>query len=188
MLTANDIKELAHSGEGFNVDFKRSVPSKVRDIVEEVCSFANSAGGYVLIGIDNDNQIIGAEIGMHLVEHVGSGIPRMKKDMLDAGLPEPIFETEGMFTVIFRRPTATQTPIIKKEFQLTQIQNAILSAIAETPTITMVELGVKLGVGRSSVYNNIKELKEQKILSREGRKNDGKWIILTDSIKELKKI
>lgn len=62
MLTTNDIKELAHSGEGFNVDFKRSVPSKVRDIVEEVCSFANSAGGYVLIGIDNDNQIIGAEI------------------------------------------------------------------------------------------------------------------------------
>lgn len=462
MLTANDIKELAHNGEGFNVDFKRNVPSKVRDIAEEVCSFANSAGGYVLIGIDNDNQIIGAEIDnnkrsaiqdalgeispmlhynmyrvdvdgkdvwvidvpsgknkpyffsgatyiregancqkltnvdeirdafqkndriyfdaiplpkvdmskeldednfrefryssglgmdisdeqilenlqvydenqdvksggvlffakhpeniyfhavircllfkgtdkvyilddktfggpllqqynraiewlksklqvayemegtgprketweiplsvfkesiinalshrdyyeqganimiemyddrveitnpgdllpvvaknfgrkslsrnplifglftrMHLVEHVGSGIPRMKKDMLDAGLPEPIFETEGMFTVIFRRPTATQTPIIKKEFQLTQIQNAILSAIAETPTITMVELGVKLGVGRSSVYNNIKELKEQKILSREGRKNDGKWIILTDSIKELKKI
>lgn len=132
--------------------------------------------------------IFGLFTRMHLVEHVGSGISRMKKDMLDAGLPEPIFETEGMFTVIFRRPTATQTPIIKKEFQLTQIQNAILSAIAETPTTTMDELGVKLGVGRSSVYNNIKELKEQKILSREGRKNDGKWIILTDSIKELKKI
>ena len=62
MLTANDIKELAHGGEGFNVDFKRSVPSKVRDIAEEVCSFANSAGGYVLIGVDNDNQIVGAEI------------------------------------------------------------------------------------------------------------------------------
>jgi len=457
MLTANDIKELAHSGEGFNVDFKRSVPSKVRDIAEEVCSFANSAGGYVLIGIDNDNQIIGAEIDnnkrsaiqdalgeispmlhynmyrvdvdgndvwvidvpsgknkpyffsgstyiregancqkltnvdeirdafqkndriyfdaiplpkvdmskeldddnfrefryssglgmdisneqilenlqvydenddvksggvlffakhpeniyfhavircvlfkgrdkvyilddktfggpllqqynraiewlkgklqvayemegtgprketweiplsvfkesiinalshrdyyeqgasimiemyddrveitnpgdllpvvaknfgrkslsrnplifglftrMHLVEHIGSGIPRMKKDMLDAGLPEPIFETEGMFTVIFKRPTAVQAPIIKKEFRLTPIQSAILSAIAETPTITMDELSVKLGVGRSSVYNNIKELKEQKILTREGRKNDGKWIVLTDSIK-----
>lgn len=457
MLTTNDIKELAHSGEGFNVDFKRSVPSKVRDIAEEVCSFANSAGGYVLIGIDNYNQIIGSEIDnnkrsaiqdaigeisptlhynmyrvevdgkdvwvidvpsgknkpyffsgstyiregancqkltnvdeirdafqkndriyfdaiplpkvdlnkeldednfrefryaagldrdvgkeqilenlqvydenndvksggvlffakhpedvyfhavircvlfkgtdkvyilddktfggpllqqynraiewlkgklqvayemegtgprketweiplsvfkesiinalshrdyyeqgasimiemyddrveitnpgdllpvvaknfgrkslsrnplifglftrMHLVEHVGSGIPRMKKDMLDAGLPEPIFETEGMFTVIFKRSTATQAPITKKDIQLTPIQSAILSAIAETPTITMDELSVKIGIGRSSVYNNIKELKERKILSREGRKNDGKWIVLTDSIK-----
>lgn len=451
MLTANDIKELAHSGEGFNVDFKRSVPSKVRDIAEEVCSFANSAGGYVLIGIDNDNQIVGSEIDnnkrsaiqdaigeispmlhynmcrvevdgkdvwvidvpsgknkpyffsgstyiregancqkltnvdeirdafqkndriyfdaiplpkvdlnkeldednfrefryaaglgmdigkeqilenlqvydenndvksggvlffakhpedvyfhavircvlfkgtdkvyilddktfggpllqqynraiewlkgklqvayemegtgprketweiplsvfkesiinalshrdyyeqgasimiemyddrveitnpgdllpvvaknfgrkslsrnplifglftrMHLVEHVGSGIPRMKKDMLDAGLPEPIFETEGMFTVIFKRSTATQAPITKKDIQLTPIQSAILSAIEETPTITMDELSAKIGIGRSSVYNNIKELKERKILSREGRKNDGKWIV-----------
>lgn len=452
MLTANDIKELAHSGEGFNVDFKRSVPSKVRDIAEEVCSFANSAGGYVLIGVDNGNQIVGVEIDnnkrsaiqdaigeispmlhynmyrvdvdgkdvwvidvpsgknkpyffsgstyiregancqkltnvdeirdafqkndriyfdaiplpkvdlrkkldednfrefryaaglgmdisneqilenlqvydenndaksggvlffakypeniyfhavircvlfkgtdkvyilddktfggpllqqynkaiewlmgklqvsyemegtgprkeiweiplsvfkesiinalshrdyyeqgasimiemyddrveitnpgdllpvvaknfgrkslsrnplifglftrMHLVEHVGSGIPRMKKDMLDAGLPEPIFETEGMFTVIFKRPTAAaQTPITKKDIQLTPIQSAILSAIAETPTITMDELSAKIGIGRSSVYNNIKELKERKILSREGRKNDGKWIV-----------
>ena len=49
MLTAHDIKELARSGEGFDVGFKRSVLSKVRDIAEEVCSFANSAGGYVLM-------------------------------------------------------------------------------------------------------------------------------------------
>lgn len=49
-------------GEGYYVDFKRSVPSKVREISDEVAGFANAAGGYVLIGVDNDNQIIGAEI------------------------------------------------------------------------------------------------------------------------------
>lgn len=62
MLTEKDIRELVYGGEGFNVDFKRSVPSKVRYIAEEVCSFANSAGGYVLIGVDNGNQIVGVEI------------------------------------------------------------------------------------------------------------------------------
>ncbi|MCH5332169.1 MAG: winged helix-turn-helix transcriptional regulator, partial [Alistipes sp.] len=127
--------------------------------------------------------IFGLFTRMHLVEHVGSGIPRMKKDMLDAGLPEPIFETEGMFTVIFKRKAAAKTPITKNGIQLTSIQSAILSAIAEMPTITMDELSAKIGIGRSSVYNNIKELKERKILLREGRKNDGKWIVLTDSIK-----
>ncbi len=122
--------------------------------------------------------IFGLFTRMHLVEHVGSGIPRMKKDMLDAGLPEPIFETEGMFTVIFKRPTAAaQTPITKKDTQLTPIQSAILSAIAERPTITMDELGAKLNFGRSSIYKNIKQLKEQGILAREGRKRDGKWVI-----------
>lgn len=61
MMSKEDIKEFVRGGEGFNVDFKRSVPSKVRVIAEEVCSFANSAGGYVLIGVDNGSHIVGAE-------------------------------------------------------------------------------------------------------------------------------
>lgn len=62
MLTASQIQEIVKGGEGYNVDFKRSVPSKVKEISDEVAGFANAAGGYVLIGVDNDNQIIGAEI------------------------------------------------------------------------------------------------------------------------------
>lgn len=62
MLTASQIQEMVKGGEGYNVDFKRSVPSKVKEISDEVAGFANAAGGYVLIGVDNDNQIIGAEI------------------------------------------------------------------------------------------------------------------------------
>ena len=53
---------MVKGGEGYNVDFKRSVPSKVKEISDEVAGFANAAGGYVLIGVDNDNRIIGAEI------------------------------------------------------------------------------------------------------------------------------
>ena len=123
--------------------------------------------------------IFGLFTRMHLVEHVGSGIPRMRKDMLDAGLPEPIFETGGMFTVIFMRPAATQAAKHESnEPQITPIQQGILSAITDKPTITMNELGAMLGLGRSSIYKNIKQLKEQGILAREGRKKDGRWIVL----------
>lgn len=31
MLRAEEIKNLVNGGEGYNVDFKRSVPSKVRE-------------------------------------------------------------------------------------------------------------------------------------------------------------
>jgi ATP-dependent DNA helicase RecG len=62
MLTASQILELLESGEGYNVDFKRSVPSKVKEISDEVAGFANAAGGYVIIGVDNDNRIVGTEI------------------------------------------------------------------------------------------------------------------------------
>lgn len=60
MVTPEDIKLLAASGEGYNAEFKVSVPSKVKDITEEVCAFANAAGGVVLIGINDQNQIVGA--------------------------------------------------------------------------------------------------------------------------------
>jgi ATP-dependent DNA helicase RecG len=34
----------------------------VRELAEEICAFANSSGGYLIIGINDKNQIIGVEI------------------------------------------------------------------------------------------------------------------------------
>ncbi len=62
MLNAEEIKALVNGGEGYNVDFKRNVPSKVRELTEEVCSFLNASGGYLLIGVNDNNEIVGAEI------------------------------------------------------------------------------------------------------------------------------
>jgi ATP-dependent DNA helicase RecG len=62
MLTADKIKNIASQGEGHHIDFKRSVPSKVRELSEDICAFSNSDGGVILIGIDDDNKIIGVNI------------------------------------------------------------------------------------------------------------------------------
>jgi ATP-dependent DNA helicase RecG len=53
---------MAYAGEGYNVEFKISVPQKVRELAEEICAFANSAGGYLLIGIDDNNRVVGEAI------------------------------------------------------------------------------------------------------------------------------
>jgi len=39
-----------------------------------------------------------------VVEHVGSGITRMRELMDEAGLPQPVFQYTGMFSVTFYRP------------------------------------------------------------------------------------
>ena len=62
MLNSEDIKNMASCGEGFNAEFKLSVPQKVRELAEEVCAFANVAGGYLLIGINDNNKIEGVSI------------------------------------------------------------------------------------------------------------------------------
>lgn len=61
-MTAEDIKNLISTGEGYNTEFKVSVPSKIRELTEEVCAFANSAGGRLLIGVNDKNEIKGAII------------------------------------------------------------------------------------------------------------------------------
>ncbi|GHT62591.1 ArsR family transcriptional regulator [Bacteroidia bacterium] len=62
MLTPEEIKSITGSGEGYNVDFKLKVPSKVKELSQDVCAFANSEGGYILIGIDNNDRIVGTAI------------------------------------------------------------------------------------------------------------------------------
>ena len=62
MITADDIKLLVTSGEGYNAEFKISVPAKVKELTEEVCAFANAAGGVLLIGVTDANEIKGVSI------------------------------------------------------------------------------------------------------------------------------
>jgi len=62
MVTSNDIQIIIASGEGYNAEFKVSAPSKVRELSEEVCAFANVAGGVILIGVDDKNAIKGVII------------------------------------------------------------------------------------------------------------------------------
>ncbi len=74
MITAEEIKSLAISGEGYNVDFNVRVPSKIREITLEICAFANSEGGYLLLGIDNHGKIQGLEIDNNTRSKIQDGI------------------------------------------------------------------------------------------------------------------
>ena len=62
MLNTENIQSLIDSGEGYNVEFKVRVPSKVRELTEEICAFANADGGYLLIGVDDNGQVVGTNL------------------------------------------------------------------------------------------------------------------------------
>jgi len=61
-LTPEEIKSIVEAGEGYNAEFKVSVPLKVKELSQEVCAFANSEGGYLLIGVDDTGKIKGTNI------------------------------------------------------------------------------------------------------------------------------
>ncbi|UZD21855.1 AlbA family DNA-binding domain-containing protein [Algoriphagus halophytocola] len=57
-MTLQEVKFLASQGEGLKIEFKKKVafPEK---IVREVIAFANTAGGTLLIGVDDDGTVSG---------------------------------------------------------------------------------------------------------------------------------
>ena len=58
MIDEKKALDLIAQGEGQYVEFKESVPSKVRELSEEVCAFSNATGGYVLIGVNNKSEFV----------------------------------------------------------------------------------------------------------------------------------
>ena len=61
-MTSQEIKNIVAVGEGYNSEFKISVPSKVKELAEEVCAFANGSGGILLVGVDDKNIIQGVSV------------------------------------------------------------------------------------------------------------------------------
>lgn len=53
-----DVKNLAQTGEGLYLEFKRTIPSAYK-IAREIAAFANTKGGTLLIGVDDDKTLVG---------------------------------------------------------------------------------------------------------------------------------
>jgi predicted HTH transcriptional regulator len=67
-MTGSDrIKKIIAEGESEGLEFKRSL-SELKEILETVCTFANSHGGIVLVGIDDDGSILGVKISNKTVQ------------------------------------------------------------------------------------------------------------------------
>ena len=83
----------------------------------------------------------------------------------------PSYDTDGMFTVTFRRPSNCNV------VELTDLQSKVLQTVKMKPTLTMEQIGKTVGIGRTSVYKIVKSLKEIWILEHKGRKSDGEWVV-----------
>ena len=57
-MTVQEVSRLAAQGEGRFLEFKRKVPRPER-IAREVIAFANTQGGHLLLGVDDDGTVVG---------------------------------------------------------------------------------------------------------------------------------
>lgn len=123
--------------------------------------------------------IFGLFTRMHLVERIGSGIPRMRKEMTEAGLPEPELHTEGMFTVIFRRPLNATVQIDRNDIRLSARQKAIIDIIREQPEVTYETLAKTLDITSRTIAKDMAQLVEWNFIKRKGTRKKGCWELNT---------
>ena len=109
MLNPTEIKSIVASGEGYNAEFKVSLPSKIKEITEEVCAFANASGGVVLIGVDDANNIKGITIDNAKRSAIQNSIneisPVLKCDF-------NIIEVDGKNIAVIEVPSGQNKPYV----------------------------------------------------------------------------
>tara|TARA_R110002096_G_scaffold237751_8_gene428668 strand:+ start:467 stop:1165 length:699 start_codon:yes stop_codon:yes gene_type:complete len=110
-MTRDDLKNLIATGEGTFLEFKHKVSSPEK-IAREMCAFANSKGGKILIGVEDNGDMIGIE--SFLEEEFW-----LNKAAKEVCTPELIFTMELLHLgqkdiMIVDVPEAEQKPIFVK--------------------------------------------------------------------------
>ena len=61
MFSLTELIEKIMLGEDSTIEFKREMPPQRNSLADEIAAFANTQGGIILIGIDDNREIVGIE-------------------------------------------------------------------------------------------------------------------------------
>ncbi len=111
------------------------------------------------------------------VEKAGTGISRMKRAMMERGLPEPKIEITDFFTITFYSGGVIKGLGEKLGEKLGENQKKILNLVKEDRFITIPELSRGLKISTTAIENNIVKLKKRGLLRRVGPAKGGHWKI-----------
>ncbi len=69
-MNFRDVNDMIDEGEGFTMEFKRRISSPEK-IARTLISFANTRGGTILFGVDDDGTVVGVESEKSEIEMIG---------------------------------------------------------------------------------------------------------------------
>jgi predicted HTH transcriptional regulator len=107
-MTLQQVKVLAEQGEGLRIEFKKKAafPEK---IVREVIAFANTEGGDLLIGVDDDGTVS----GQRYIEEEVFVMERAIRELVFPALTVQVFTvklSEKKGVAVFRIPKSSDRP------------------------------------------------------------------------------
>ncbi len=122
------------------------------------------------------------------MEKRGSGLTRICKETkaLEGYRDElkPVFKstpTQFQTTIYASADTANvvDNVVDVSQTQTTERQRIIINYIKQSPTITAKQMSKTLSVSHRTIQRDLSALKKMGVLKREGKDNDGVWVIST---------
>ena len=126
--------------------------------------------------------VFGLFTRMHVVEKIGSGVPRMRELMKTAGLPEPIFSTKSFFTVTFMnrvKPNSASDDRLNDRLNLRE--KRVLRILEETPGLRTNELSKIIEVSIPTLSRALKNLIDLGLIEYRGAKKTGGYYLFKES-------
>ncbi len=104
----HELYDLIDSGEGSDVEFKRQFSSPEK-IAREIIAFANTRGGYLLFGIDDDGTVVGVRSEKSELEQIEHAARWMIEPPVDI-ITENVHAGRGLDIVLVRVPESAAKP------------------------------------------------------------------------------
>jgi len=115
---------------------------------------------------------------LDLVEQLGTGIIRILKSY-----SKDVYEFSDNFIRVnfkFKSPESLSNiprAVNENNYLLSETQERIVNLIKENNRITQSEISKLLGINRTTVARNLKDLKNQNVIKRTGSNKNGQWEI-----------
>jgi len=113
-IRRHELYDLIDSGEGADVEFKRQFSSPEK-IAREIIAFANTRGGYLLFGVDDDGTVVGVrseKSELELIEHAARWMIEPPVDIIT----ENVHAGRGLDIVLVRVPQSLAKPHMLVEY------------------------------------------------------------------------
>ena len=121
-MTDEKIKNLILTGEGYHIEFKQALD---KSLIEEVCAFANSSGGHILMGVADNGTIKSIDTDNRIRSKIQDIVNRLqpkldisievKEDIIVIHVPEGQEKPYGSPRGFFMRVGANSQKITRNE-------------------------------------------------------------------------
>lgn len=113
-IKRHELYDLIEAGEGPDIEFKRQFSSPEK-IAKEIIALANTKGGYILFGVDDDGTVVGVRSEKSELDEIEHAVRFLIEPPAEI-IAENVHAGRGMDVVLIRVPESKNKPHVLVDY------------------------------------------------------------------------